>query len=80
MSRDQARENAALRARLRDTTLRLQLLAQAVAQGDDAAQPLARLLLAGTLEADGVSQVPPSTTTREPEAGTLHTNGEASHG
>jgi hypothetical protein len=68
MSRDQHRENAALRARLRDTETRLRLLAAAVLTGDQGAEALARLLLGGTLEADGVSQVPPSSELGEPVA------------
>jgi len=76
VSRNPHAENAELRARLRDTELRLRLLAQAVAQGDPAAQPLAALLLGGNLTSDGASQRPPSTDTREPEAGPLPTQGD----
>ncbi len=60
MSRDLRRENAALRARLRDTETRLMLLASAVLAGDRAAEPLARLVAADRLKPDGESQEPPS--------------------
>lgn len=70
MSRDQARENAELRNRLRDCQLRLSLLASCVLNGDPAAQAMARALTGATLGPDAVSQVPVSTITREPAAGT----------
>ncbi len=60
MSRDLRRENAALRARLRDTETRLRLLVSAVLAGDQAAEPLARLVAADRLRTDGASQEPPS--------------------
>lgn len=68
MSRDQQRENAVLRSRLRDTEARLRLLALAVLSRDQGAEVLARLLLGGKLDVDGVSQVPPSSELGEPVA------------
>ncbi len=60
MSRDLASENAALRVRLHDAEARARLLAHAVLAGHDSAEPLARLLLGCSMDADGVSQRPPS--------------------
>lgn len=68
MTRDPHRENAELRQRLRDTEVRLRLLAGAVAAGDPGAAALARTLLAARLSGDGVSPWPPSTSVGEPEA------------
>lgn len=48
MTRDPVAEAVALRLRLRDTEVRLQLLAQAVVADPEAAQGLARLLLQWT--------------------------------
>jgi hypothetical protein len=73
VTRNPHAEAAELRARLRETQTRLRLLAAAVAAGDPGAQSLARLLLAGNLDVDGVSQRPPSILPREPEAGTTTT-------
>jgi len=71
VSRDLQRENVALRQRLRDTETRLRLLAAAVAADDVGARTLARMLLSGSLDTDGVSQWPPSITSGEPEARSL---------
>lgn len=68
MSRDLARENTELRHRLRDTQIRLRLLAGAVAANDPGAAALARLLTGATIGSDGVSQRPPSSPSGEPEA------------
>ena len=73
MTRNPTAEAAALRARLRDSQTRLNLLAALVLQDTDGARALARLLLsdpAARLAGDGASQRPPSPLTREPEAGT----------
>lgn len=79
MSREPARENADLRAKLRDVQVRLRLLAGAVVAGDPGARELARMLLGGTVDADGVSLRPPSPhDTCEPEAGSDQTEGLAS--
>lgn len=76
MSRDLARENADLRTKLRDVQVRLRLLAGAVVAGDPGARELARMLLGGSMEADGVSQRPPSPhETCEPAAGSDQTEG-----
>lgn len=83
MSRNPHAEAAELRARLRDAHVRLELLAHAVLADPDTAAGLARLLLsdpAGKLTGDGVSQVPPSPFTREPEAGTPFRTERPTHG
>lgn len=83
MTRNPHTEAAALRARLRDSQTRLNLLAALVLQDTDGARALARLMLSDptlTLGNDGVSQWPPSSFTGEPAARqTLHTK-ETDHG
>jgi hypothetical protein len=72
--RDLAGENAAMRHRLRDTEARLRLLASVVAAGDThAAQAIARVVLTGTLDPDGVSQRPPSISTPASQVPGPHT-------
>lgn len=70
MTRNPHAEAADLRQRLRDTETRLRLLAAAVVAHEPGVESLARLLLGPILEVDDVSQRPPSTEPREPEAGT----------
>lgn len=70
MTRNPHAEAAELRQRLRDTDTRLRLLAAAVVAHDPGVESLARLLLGARMDTDGVSQRPPSTAPREPEAGT----------
>jgi hypothetical protein len=68
MSRDPGRENALLRARLRRAEELLRVAAAAL-EDDPARKWLAGVLVAGIMDADGVSQRPPSILTREPVAG-----------